>query len=355
MREPASQRAGIPTPGESGVRQVHRLDPDAVGCVSRSDFLMACEPRHNPNGPQFEAQALTLARQLGLLRSTNSRRFDAFNSIAAYTYPTASVERGLANAQWSNWLFFFDDMHDEDLERCRDTMRVERSIERHLQLLRYGGSVRMISPLERLTLDLHARLLSLGGEQWLERFCTSAAEYLKLGVLPAVRNWADGQTPDLDSYLIQREYDCSMYACIDMIEIAEDIHVPDEIRDSETMKRARRACARTVGYFNDIVSYPKEVLKSHNPNNLVHVLVSDQGLTVRQAVLRATDIVNACTRDLLVAEQELLGTGGTHSQAVATYLQGMKNWQRGNVEWSLEGGRYAAPGSPMVELNIPLG
>ncbi|MEZ4301812.1 MAG: hypothetical protein R3B70_43155 [Polyangiaceae bacterium] len=315
---------------------------------------MTCDRAMNPNAAEIEEQAAKMAERFGLLRPGNGGRFDAFNSIVAHTYPTASVQRGLVNAQWSNWLFFFDDMHDEDLERCRNVEQVARSMSRFVGLLRNGGDDRGAPPLEQHTIDLHERLLAFGGEAWLDRFCTSASNYLHLGVLRAVENWASGRTPPLDEYLVQREHDSSMHACIDMIEIAEDISIPDEIRNSAPMRRARRAAARNVAYFNDIVSYPKEVLVNRNPNNLLHVLISESGMTLEQAAKEALRMVNQCANDLLDAETELASVPAEHAKATAAYLRGMRYWQRGNVEWSLEGQRYASPWSPMVELLRPL-
>ncbi|MBK8257295.1 MAG: hypothetical protein IPK82_32050 [Polyangiaceae bacterium] len=336
---------------ESHVRHLQPAPPSTgVGCITRDSFAVAIDSARNPNAAAIEAQALMLAQKFGLVTPQNRNRFAAFNSIVGYTYPTADIERGLANAQWSNWLFFFDDMHDEDLERCRDIARVERSMDHYLDLLLNGGFSRAKTPLDDLTVDLHERLRAFGGDEWLKRFCASAASYLKLGVLKAVANWARNSMPNLDGYLIQREHDSSMHACIDMIEIAEGIRISDEVRELPAMSRARRACATTVAYFNDIVSYPKEVLIARNPNNLIHVLISDQKLNLYQAILFAVDVVNQCTMDLLTAEEELKQIPSANTPEVEAYLRGMKHWQRGNIEWSLEGERYASPWSPIAEL-----
>lgn len=339
---------------ESHVRHLQPAPSSTgVGCVTRDSFAVATESHRNPNAALIEANALKLGQKLGLLTPQNRRKFEAFNTIVAYTYPTATVERGVTCAQWCNWLFLFDDMHDEDLERCRDVSRVSKSMDKYLRLLREGGSAEGATPFEMLTIDAHDRFLAFGGRLWLERIVASATDYLKLGMLRAVENWATLRMPNLEGYLVQREYDSGVHTAIDLIEIANDIYLPSEIRDSGPMRRARSACARTVAYFNDIVSYPKEVLINRNPNNLIHVLVSEREMSLCDAVSFARDLVNDCTRDLVAAEEELRDVAGAHRKEVEIYLHGMRVWQRGNIDWSLDGERYASRWSPLDELVRP--
>jgi len=321
--------------------------------LTRDDFVVLAEPERNRGALAIQQQAADIATRVGLLLPENQERFDAFNSLVEYVYPHASVERGVACSLWCNWLFFFDDAHDEDPGACDDTVRVREQMEHHLGLLLGVVIVPTPNPLERLTLEFRAHALRLAGRAWLSRFCDLVDSYLFHGVLPAVENWRANRAPPLAEYVEQREHDSAVMTAIDLIEIAHGISIPDDVRNSPEMVRARRACARTIACFNDIVSYPKEVIRHHNPNNLVHVLANERGISIHEALFQATDIVNDAARDLLRIEQEVTSRLPDGPHPVRTYLSAMRTWQRGNIDSSLEGERYASRWSPLVELLRP--
>jgi hypothetical protein len=324
-----------------------------VADLSRADFLMACGPAKNAAADVIERTSLDLARQAGLLRDDDAKRFAAFNRIVPYVYPTAEPARAIACAQWCNWLFFFDDVHDEDYDQCDDLDRVADTMEHHLALLRTGRARGRPDPLSNLTLDFRARALDLAGAAWLDRFSASAEDYLFRGVLPAVQHWIGGQTPSLREYLEQREFDSAVHTAIDLIELAEGVVLPEATVASEPAQRMRQACARAVAYFNDIVSYPKEVLQNRNPNNLIHVLMKERGASFADATAEAVQLVNASTRALL-DHDEALRSHPAASPDLARVALGMRQWQRGNVEWSLAEARYASAHSSFAELQPAL-
>ncbi|WAS93191.1 terpene synthase family protein [Nannocystis punicea] len=325
-----------------------RPEPLAAGVRTQpaglaiDDFLTLAPRRENPRADEIEARALALAQELGLVHAGNQARFDAFNSLGRHVYPSATVERGVLCATWCNWLFFFDDMHDEELRSREDQSRVRRQIDSALALL--SGARRPtgeVEPLDRLLLEFRRGALELAGGAWLDRLWCVTADHMSLGVLPAVRNWGTSRTPPLREYLTQREHDSGVLTALDLIELAAGIAVPPAVRDSPVVLRARRAASRTVGYFNDIVSFPKEVLRHKNPNNLVHVLMCERACSLEAALREATELVNAEARELDGCVREA-AAAHPESPAVQTYLQGLLEWQRGNIEWSLASPRYDA-------------
>lgn len=324
-----------PEPLAPGVRaQLLGFSPD--------DFVTLAPRRENPRADEIEARSLALAEGLGLVHADNRGRFDAFNTLGRHVYPSASVERGVLCATWCNWLFFFDDMHDEELRSREDQSRVRRQIDHALALLSGARQpTGEVDALDRLLLEFRRGALDLVGGAWLDRLWCVTADHMSLGVLPAVRNWGTSRTPPLREYLSQREHDSGVLTALDLIEVAAQISVAPAVRDSPAVLRARRAVSRTVGYFNDIVSFPKEVLRHKNPNNLVHVLMCERGCSLAAALREATELVNAEARELETSVREAMGLY-PHDAAVQTFLQGLLEWQRGNIEWSLASPRYDA-------------
>ena len=297
-------------------------------------------PLENPEAATIEARSVALAQELGLVGVHNRARFDAFNSLGRHVYPRAPIERAVVCAMWCNWLFLFDDLHDEELRSRDDTSRVRRRIDHNLALLSGARApTGEVEPLDRLLLTFRRRALELAGGAWLDRLWCVTADHMSLGVLPALRNWGASRTPPLREFLQQREHDSAVMTALDLIELAEGLSLPAEVRDSPALLRARRAATRAVAFFNDIVSFPKEVLRLHNPNNLVHVLQHERGTSLEAALRAATELVNAEARALETSAHEVLTTW-PESEAIKCYVRGLLQWQRGNIDWSLASARY---------------
>lgn len=320
----------------SPFRDVARRDRS----LRRDDFVVLAPRRENPRADVIEASSLALAQQLGLVNDHSRARFDAFNTLGRHVYPAASVERGVVCAMWCNWLFFFDDMHDDEVRSRDDHSRVRRLVDRALGLLsgaRAPGEA--CEPLDRLLLAFRRGALDLAGGAWLDRLWCTTADHLALGVLPALRNWGTSRTPPLHEYLAQREHDSAVMTALDLIELAGGVAIADAVRDSPAVLQARRAACRAVAFFNDIVSFPKEVLRCGNPNNLVHVLMHARGRSIEAALREATEIANAEARALQACAARVEASY-PEGHPVHAYVRGMLEWQRGNVEWSLASPRY---------------
>ena len=221
-----------------------------------------------------------------------------------------------------------------------------------IEVLRHGSVGRRASPFLRYTAALRERLLYLapGGEVWLQRFCSSVSEYLFRGVLLAVDNWARGNVPALAAYLVQREYDSAMHACLDMIELAVPCSVPDALYAQEHLRRARQLSARVVAFVNDIFSFEREVIVHQNPNNLLRVSMQEHGHDLSHAVKAAAELIHADIDAFVALEGALVREPWSHHPAIAPYLRGMKLWMRGNHDWSMTCSRYASATSPFAEL-----
>lgn len=319
--------------------------------LNRRDFVLTTAPARNPSAREIERASLETAIEAGMIDGSNRRRFDAFNTLAPYVYPAATAERAVVCAHWCNWLFFFDDVHDEEREPSADTLRVEREMRRAMRLLEAGELPERPSAFDRYTLDFRARALALTSRAWWSRMCASTRHYLFDGTLSAVRNWAYNRVPGVDEYLLQREYDGAVHTALDLIELADGVTLPEAFFASDTVKRLRCATARTIALFNDIVSYPKEVLVHHNPNNLVHVLMAHRGSGYESAVAESLDIVNAYAREMMDLEPSVLSERLAPEEEVYKYLLGMRRWQVGNIEWSLRGRRYTSSDSALAELS----
>ena len=318
--------------------------------LDREDFVRTHEPMYHPQAREIEQRSLDIAKQYGLVCEDNLARFQAFNTLTAYVYPETSVERAVVCAQWCNWLFFFDDVYDENAAACEDEDGLRVTMQKHLHTLRTGEAADD-DGFSQFTLDFRRRILSFASSEWFARFCASVEEYLIGGTLTAARNWTAGRTPGLDDYFRQRDLDSAVETAFDLIEVARESELPAHVAQSALTRRVRRAANRSISLFNDIVSYPKEVLKCGNPNNLVHVIMTELGCDMQQAVGYAVELVNASTRELLALESAFVAQDPACAALMQDTFLGMRHWQRGNIESSLREARYRSSGSMFSELH----
>ena len=320
--------------------------------VTRDQLVMLCDVRKHPAAPLVERRAAAVARRFGLLDPATEARFHAFNTLTGHVYPTATVERAVVCAQWCNWLFFFDDAHDErdaDAPAHGDPAAKIRAVVAALADPERCEPALLRDPLVRYGLDFRAAALRLAGPEWFARFLGHVDGYLVAGTLPACVHWHEGTVPGLDEYLVQRDYDSAVETAIDLIELAHGIALPAEVHADPVMLGLRAALVRTVALFNDIVSYPKEVLRQGNPNNLVHVLVAG-GRAYPAAIGEALRLVNDSARECGRLGDLLIARHGAATPDVARFVAGTRHWQTGNIESSLVEPRYRAAESPFDEL-----
>ncbi|MGV3621745.1 MAG: terpene synthase family protein [Archangium sp.] len=317
--------------------------------LSRDQFILLSGARRHPEAEAIERLATEDAERLGLLDATNRRRVQAFNTLVGYVYPAATIERARVCALWCNWLFFFDDAHDEGAPGSHQLAAIQEGAERAVKLLRDGGPT--ATPLDALMLEFRERSRASMGDGWLSRFVGHVKNYLLHGTLPACRHFLSNVTPRLHAYELQREYDSAVYTALALIELAYGTKLSDEVLGDPDFAGLNRACTRTVAFFNDIASYPKEVLTQRNPNNLVHVLSAELRMTNDEALHEAVQMVNTDAREIERLERRLWMRypGDEH---VASYLVGIRHWQRGNIESSLIEPRYRAAASPFAELRV---
>ncbi|MGH8509564.1 MAG: terpene synthase family protein [Gammaproteobacteria bacterium] len=293
-----------------------------------------------------------LALKLELITPDQVQRFDAnrFALLSGFAYPNATLERFKVCNDWLVWLFFFDDQADEQAEVGQEPLKLRGYMEVCLDVLRTGTLRANAAGFEVFTLDVRHRLVQFATEAWLRRFLEDVEDYLFRGTLTAADNWTYGTTPDVESYLLQRQYDSAVYTCQDLIEItAEGLELPTEILSDARFQTLRRLSTQVVAFTNDIFSYEKEVLKQRNPNNLMDVLMLHRSLSLTEATSQAVSLINNAVEAFIAHEQDLLPEI-RGDERLHTYVHGMKAWMRANLLWSLQTERYRSPTSPFSEI-----
>lgn len=325
-------------------RQQHLRTSGGLAELSVTDLTIPFWWPSVSNPFSREAHQATRERvlDLGLISVNEVTRFNRaqFALLTGYAYPNATSERLKLCNDWHSWLFFFDDQADEQIQFGKRPSSLREYMESCLAVLKEGVLRSNPTPLEQFTLDIRNRMGRIASKSWLLRFCGDVEDYLFKGTLEAAQNWAEGDVPDVTSYLIQRRYDSAVYTCQDLIEISDQNLELGNVLCDPIIQSLRDLCAQVVGFSNDIFSYHKEVLVHRNPNNLLHVLMTHRRIGLDEAIHCGIELINADVERFISYEHDLCSRIRDYP-SVKAYLHGLKAWMRGNVLWSQQTGRYA--------------
>lgn len=309
----------------------------------------------NPYWESCHARCRETAIQLGAIAGQERivERFDeeGFALLTSYCYPAASLEQLVVITDFCGYLFFVDDIADTDVEIGRHADRLSPILDMHVAALLHGEPGPSHEPLAELLVDIRRRLLEFMSPRWHERFAGEVREYLIQGTLAGAHHWTRSTTPRLEDYIAQRRFDSALYPAQSLIEVAESAEMPEALERSPGVRRMRELCNGVVSLTNDLFSYPKEVLRSRNPNNVLHVLMTHEGLGLEEAVDRTVELLRGMVEEFHGREQALHDRVGP-SDVLSSYVRGLRSWMRGNIDWSLRSGRYRSLHSVFPELRL---
>ncbi|CRK61654.1 FIG01123361: hypothetical protein [Alloactinosynnema sp. L-07] len=310
----------------------------------------AIAPRVNPHAATAIAQLDRWVAEQGLVVRPRARERFAqadFGWFAAVTYPTADADTLALVADWFAWLFLLDDQLDDGL-LGRDPERTAEFMGEMFGVLNglppTPGAPTIITALA----DLWRRSAESASDTWRRRF----VDHVIAGGLAArweSDNRCGGVVPAVESYVDKRPHTGAVYVCMDLIELAERIDIPAEVYDSEPFAAALRAACDVVGWVNDLYSLDKETSMGEY-HNLVSVTAHERGLDMAEAAAVATE--RTSDRVLEFLRLERLAERAWPTADVRAYLDGMRSWMRGNLDWSATTRRYRDAATDYLERGL---
>lgn len=294
----------------------------------------------HPAVERIHENAFQWMQYYGYLDSERAiRRFHAgkFAWVTSRAHPHAAEDRVLLVATWMSWLFLLDDLCDE-ADLGKDPRRLRALHERVLNVLHDTPTADAPDDLIRGLRDVWSAIRDHSSAAWVDRFVASFEEYAD-GCLWEADNRACDNIPSLKEYIRNRRKTSALYIFFDLIEFADEVTLPVGVLEHEAIRELRAMANDGVAWFNDIVSLEKE-LKNGDIHNLVIVLQNEEGLSLQSAVDRAADIFNARVHEYAAAETRRPRFEPDVERQLERYLDGLRYWVRGNVDWSFETGRY---------------
>ncbi|MEU9763564.1 terpene cyclase [Streptomyces sp. NPDC047985] len=309
------------------------------------DIYCPFPQRTNPHVAHTRSHLDAWIRNTGLVhRDSAMERFEQadFGAFVGMVYPTADAERLDLVADWFVWLFLVDDQLDDghlgrSPERVRDVVAVMRSV--------IEGKGTGTTPDEELPaavvalVDLWERTTPNAAAHWRARFGWHLTEYLTTTTTWEAGNRAAGVVPSEETYIARRRHTGAIHVCMDLIEIVAGIEAPESIHNDSRFITALEASCNVVCWANDVYSYEKEQVLGEI-HNLVHLVRHHRGYDKRKALEHVCAETDRETRRFLAAEAELLSSYPQLSGILLPYLDGMRSWMRGNLDWSRQTPRY---------------
>jgi len=236
---------------------------------------------------------------------------------------------------WTVWFFFLDDLTDT-------VSSVDALADFHLRILSvttedttYGQQVH---PLISAVADLWAELRRYAGLVTQIRFQRALIQTLEAH-LWEVSTRDDRVYPDSATYADMRLWSGAFFPMIALIDMARDFVLPSYLFEHALMRELLDAAARTVLWYNDLWSYPKEQSANASAHNIVHILIQEQHLSLYEALDRVITQHNWSLRRFLELRQQMQRFGEETSQTLC-FVDNVAAWLRATQDWSHRTNRY---------------
>ncbi|WP_040810438.1 terpene synthase family protein [Nocardia concava] len=311
--------------------------------------ILALPVRVSPHGERLEQLILDWADSYGLLETDRQRRRLAgtrLGELIARTYPFVREDRLEPLAGWFTWAFVIDDWYDGPGSGILDGH--DRRVRQVLDALPLDGRNRVENhpgALFRQLAQVWMRMAEPQSVQWRLRFVDCMAAFMESFAYEAVNRRAEA-TPGVVSYAQLRRQSGGITPCLNLLEYAAGLEVPGLIRRSDPFQRMFNCAADVVVWVNDVVSLRKELAIGEVTNGVL-ALAAELCCGLQEAVTAAYRRVADAIDEFHRAEAELTrlcadwrGLSERDQEAVRLFVDGMKYWMRGNLDWSMHSERY---------------
>lgn len=293
--------------------------------------------RVNLHAEQVQRGSLEWAQRFGLVSSSAAvARLErsCVGWLVARALPDARPDALRICADWTTWFCLLDD-HVEEL----GSTAAGEELARLLAGFRDGASAQS-DPFARALDDLRVCMTTASSPAWLGHFEALVGDLFANFILES-HHREHGRVPDLATYRAMREVTVGSHPEFALAELACGVPLTESERAHPIIARLTAAAARSVGWANDLFTCVREI-GAGEVHNLVVVLVTHCDMTPEQAAAEAARIHDAEVREVEALERELHDAG--LREDVRRWVECVKSWIRGHLDWATQTGRYGTPG-----------
>jgi germacradienol/geosmin synthase len=316
------------------------------------EFYEPSPARANPGLDGVRAHGVAWAGRMGMLDGlvwTEPRFRDMdFVLFAALTHPDAPAPELELAHDWHVWAWFVGDLVAGTFLRTRDLAGAKGFLER-LQAFMPDDPAAMpvpVNPAERGLADVWSRIAPRLGDHARRRLAAQVREmneFLLWGMINVIQN----RVPDpVDRIEMGRS---STSISPTLAAFARGVDLPREILDTPPMRALIDTFTDVGPLRTDIFAYHKDIAAEGGINNGVHVVRRFLNIGLDDAVAVVNDLATGRLRQFeRVAATELpamLAESGLEPgtrQGVLSYVEALRDWMAGDLQWSRVTGRYRA-------------
>ncbi|KAF8907339.1 isoprenoid synthase domain-containing protein [Gymnopilus junonius] len=250
--------------------------------------------------------------------------------LCSHVYWYADCEQLRTTCDFVNLLFVVDEVSDE--QNGLDAAATGQIFLKAMQYPDWDDD----SILAKITKEFRARFLGRAGPRNVRRFIELCDKYTQCVAVEAELRERN-KVADLASFVSLRRYNSAVLLCFALVEYILGIDLDDEVYEDEAFLEAYWAACDHVCWANDVYSYDMEQSKGISGNNIVTVLMQENGTSLQdtadQIGVRCGEFVNT----YLSAKKRLAPSLGADA---ARFIEAIGSWMIGNLEWSFETVRY---------------
>jgi hypothetical protein len=271
-------------------------------------------------------------------RDEDTARHAEFGIRAARVHPTGRTEAIQLVSDLTVWLFLTDDLQIEQPGMSNTLSVVSDHAIRSLRILRDPEDLPPVPSASLAALqDISRRLRALATHEQADRFINGMVEFFLAGCCEAVSLSRRSMPVTADYIPVRDAINCLRSVCFVFIEIAGGYALPGATWSRPDLQAVVNEAVRIISNHHDILSGLREL--AHDlPMNLPAVIAREQGLPISQAFAHVGDLTNADMESFVAMSDHLLAA--EEDRSVHHYVEGLRAWIRGNLDWSLTTGRY---------------
>ena len=310
--------------------------------VKETMFQLFCpfESSVSPFVNAVQQRSLDWSRRFSLFDSSTEQAFSEarFAHLAARTFPYADQELLQLIADWTSWLFAFDDRCDR-AEDGRAPDVVQAYADSFIGLLNASDPGESPSDLIFGLFDLRRRMVARSTPKWMVRFNHSALDYFD-GCVWEAGNRARQAVPEGRIYRRMRRFAGAVETYLDFAELASGLYLEPGIRKDPDLQKLVRATNNVACWTNDLYSAARE-LGHGDLHNLVIVLMTEGSVSYDEAVARVCSECNDEVRMFVDLQLQVLKRLG-NDPMIERYCHGLRSIIRGNLDWCIATARYSS-------------
>jgi len=311
----------------------------------------------SPYAAAVEAHTTEWVRRYSLHDAIRGYKESKFAYITSRFYPTAEFGRLCLANDLLVLLFLMDDIFDNKDEAAQHPDNLKKLLYACLGILKEGHTYALPEKApagqdvvhQGITQTMaavdHLNILAALSDVWRRVESCTSADYQHTFVKDMLKlfnavNWQNqnvnaARMPSVADYIESRPLIGGAHIAATLIELAEQVHVPEDIINHKKLHTLTMLCGHLGCWANDLYSLGKE-LEQGDTHNLVLVIREERQLAIDEAI---NETVRLHNQEMIQFERifhSLPSFDDKTDEEVYKYAFCLAMIVRGNIDWSLQ-------------------